>query len=183
MFSDSLLHSYIPIPQLDIICPIGDLRSTIVDNIANKNLPLGRFFLIVAMSVRPSVSIYLVPSQCDFFRGLSLALRSHDQIPASHWWTHPPPHPTPSAPGLSQSFSGVFPGFAQGFPRVFPGFSRGFPGVFRGFPGVFLGFSWVFPGVFPGLSRGFLGFSWSFPRCFPVFFLLLFIFLFFRRIM
>ena len=30
--------------------------------------------------------IYLfVPFPCDFFLSLSLALRSHDQIPASHW--------------------------------------------------------------------------------------------------
>ena len=28
-----------------------------------------------------------VPSPCDFFRGISLALRSHDQIPAFHWLT------------------------------------------------------------------------------------------------
>ena len=32
-----------------------------------------------------------VPFPCDFFRGLSLALRSHDQIPASHWSTPSPP--------------------------------------------------------------------------------------------
>ena len=36
-------------------------------------------------------SIYVsVPFHVIFFRGLSLALRSHDQIPASHWST---PHP------------------------------------------------------------------------------------------
>ena len=52
----------------------------------SKNRPLGRFFLVVAMSV--CLSVYLsvclsVPSPCDFFRGLSLALRSHDQIPVA----------------------------------------------------------------------------------------------------
>ena len=40
----------------------------------------GRFFHRVAMSVH----VY-VPISCQLFWGLSLALRSHDQIPASHW--------------------------------------------------------------------------------------------------
>ena len=54
----------------------------------SKNQPLGRFFLVVAMSICPYVHMYIyiyVSSPCDFFRGLSLALRSHDQIPTSHW--------------------------------------------------------------------------------------------------
>ena len=46
--------------------------------------PLGRFDHRVAMSVCVFVCLF-VPFPCDFFRGLSLALRSHDQIPASHW--------------------------------------------------------------------------------------------------
>ena len=33
------------------------------------------------------VCVFLFPISCVFFRGLSLALRSHDQIPASHWST------------------------------------------------------------------------------------------------
>ena len=33
-----------------------------------------------------------VPFSCDFFLGLSLVLRSHDQIPASHWSTLLPYH-------------------------------------------------------------------------------------------
>ena len=37
-----------------------------------------------------------VPFSCHLFQGLSLALRSHDKIPASHWSTPPPPHPPPS---------------------------------------------------------------------------------------
>ena len=41
--------------------------------------------------VRMSVCVVSVPFPCDFFRGLSLALRSHDQIPASHWSTPSPP--------------------------------------------------------------------------------------------
>ena len=36
---------------------------------------------------------YVCAIKCSFFLGISLALRSHDQIPASHWSTHP--HPTP----------------------------------------------------------------------------------------
>ena len=64
--------------------------------------------------------------------GLSLALRSHDQIQASHWSTPPTP------------------GFFQGFPGVFPGFSQGFPGVFP----RFFGESWFLP------YAGFLS-SWS----------------------
>ena len=35
--------------------------------------------------VRLCFCLYNVPFPCDFFLGLSLALRSHDQIPASHW--------------------------------------------------------------------------------------------------
>ena len=31
---------------------------------------------------------------CNFFQDLSLALRSHDQIPASHWSTPPDPNAT-----------------------------------------------------------------------------------------
>ena len=54
--------------------------------------PLGRFDLVVAMSV-VCIFLYLfVPFPCDIFRGLSLALRSHDQIPASHWSTLLPYH-------------------------------------------------------------------------------------------
>ena len=49
--------------------------------------PLGRFDLVVAMSIYLSV-----PFPCEFFQGLSLALRSHDQIPASHWSTLLPYH-------------------------------------------------------------------------------------------
>ena len=39
--------------------------------------PLGWVGLVVAISVY----VYYVPFSCNFFRGLSLALRSHDQIP------------------------------------------------------------------------------------------------------
>jgi len=50
----------------------------------SKNRPLGWFFLVVAMSGRLSVCVF-VPFPCNFFQRLSLALRSHDKIPASHW--------------------------------------------------------------------------------------------------
>ena len=40
--------------------------------------------LVVAMFVCCCCSLF-VPFQCDFFRGLSLALWSHDQVEASHW--------------------------------------------------------------------------------------------------
>ena len=40
----------------------------------------------------PSVCLSVCPFSCDFFQGLSLALRSHDQIPASHWSTLLPYH-------------------------------------------------------------------------------------------
>ena len=46
-------------------------------------------------SVSRDVCLYVyvyVPFPCDFFRGLSLALRSHDQIPASDWSTLLPYH-------------------------------------------------------------------------------------------
>ena len=43
----------------------------------SKNRPLVRFFHRVAMSI-----YMFVPFSCNFCRGLSLALRSHDQIPA-----------------------------------------------------------------------------------------------------
>ena len=149
-------------------------------------MPLGRLFHRLAMSVY--ISVYIsVPFSCNFFQGLSLALRSHVQIPAYHWSTPSPP------PGVSRGFPGVFPGFSRGFLRVFLGFSWGFlrvflgfswgfPGVFRvffrgfsgGFLKVLLGLSWGFPGVFrglPGLFPGFFpGFSRSFRGVFPGFF-------------
>ena len=46
--------------------------------------PLGRFGLDVVMSIRLCVSEYLFPFSCYFLRGLSLALKSHDQFEASH---------------------------------------------------------------------------------------------------
>ena len=48
--------------------------------------PLGRVGLVVDTSVCLCVCLF-VPFPCNFFRGLSLVLRSHDQIPASHWST------------------------------------------------------------------------------------------------
>ena len=48
-----------------------------VFKILSKNLPLGRFLHGVAMSV-----CLFVPFPCNFFLGLSFALKSHDQIPA-----------------------------------------------------------------------------------------------------
>ena len=44
----------------------------------------------IQQSRYPCIYLYIylsVPFPCEFFRGLSLALRSHDQIPASHWST------------------------------------------------------------------------------------------------
>ena len=58
--------------------------------------PLGRVGLRVAMSVCLSVCLFVClcvcAIECSFFRGLSLALRSHDQIPASDWSTLLPYH-------------------------------------------------------------------------------------------
>ena len=50
------------------------------------------FFTTMSQSVmmyfQRIVFVYTsLPSHCDFFRGLSLALRSHHQIPPSHWLT------------------------------------------------------------------------------------------------
>ena len=47
---------------------------------------------ILSSSCDVSIYIYIyiymsVPFSCNFFLGLLLALRSHDQIPASHWST------------------------------------------------------------------------------------------------
>ena len=53
--------------------------------------PLGRVGLVVAESVCLSICLS-VPFQCNFFLGLSLVLRSHDQIPASQWSTLLPYH-------------------------------------------------------------------------------------------
>ena len=50
--------------------------------IFTNSAPLGRVGHGVAMSV--------CAIECSFFLGLSLALRSHDQIPASHWSSLPP---------------------------------------------------------------------------------------------
>ena len=49
--------------------------------------PLGRCFHRVAMCVCLFVCLSDVPLSCDFFRGLSLVLRSHDQFKASNWST------------------------------------------------------------------------------------------------
>ena len=38
-----------------------------------------------------SVCLSVCAIGCSFFQGLSLAFRSHDQIPASHWSTPAPP--------------------------------------------------------------------------------------------
>ena len=89
------------------------------EEFTTKNLSLIYWFsswfgLVVAMSMCTSVF--------NCFQGLSLALRSHDHIPASHWLTPPL--------GFSRGFPRVCPGFSRGFPRFFPGFSQGFPGVF-----------------------------------------------------
>ena len=59
------------------------LKNVGFNPIFSKNRPLGRFFIIVAMSVCLSVCLTVslsVPSRCDFFRGLSLALRSHIKL-------------------------------------------------------------------------------------------------------
>ena len=45
----------------------------------SKNRPI----LSSSRDVRPRLTSVRVPFPCNFFRGLSLALRSHDQIPAS----------------------------------------------------------------------------------------------------
>ena len=50
---------------------------------------------IISLSHNVSLYIHLsaclsVPFSCHLFQGLSFALRSHDQIKASHWL--PPPH-------------------------------------------------------------------------------------------
>ena len=52
--------------------------------------PLGRFDHRVAMSVCLSFCLFVCPFSCDFFRGLSLALRSYDQFKDSHWSTRGP---------------------------------------------------------------------------------------------
>ena len=54
--------------------------------------PLGRVGLVVAMCVSLFLCFWVVPFSCNFFRGLSLVLRWHDQIPASHWSTLLPYH-------------------------------------------------------------------------------------------
>ena len=67
------------------------------------------------------LSIYLSVLPMWFFLGLSLALRSHDQIPASHWST-PPPLPPPPDWGSNV----IPPDFIRLFIR-FEGEGGGFP--------------------------------------------------------
>ena len=62
-----------------------------VDNIFTNSAPLGQVGHRGAMSVCGDVCLWFCAIGCSFFRGLSLALRSHDQIPASHWSTPPAP--------------------------------------------------------------------------------------------
>ena len=69
------------------LIPLYVLYSYFVCMEFSSNRPLGRFDLVVAMSVPASGTLGLVPFPCDFFRGLSLALRSHDQFEASDWST------------------------------------------------------------------------------------------------
>ena len=57
----------------------------------SKNRPLADSF-IESRCPYMDIYIYICPFSCHFFRGLSLALRSHDQIPASHWSTLLPYH-------------------------------------------------------------------------------------------
>ena len=72
----------------------------------------------VGQRVDMSVCVSDVPFPCNFFRGLLLALRSHDQIQASHWpsghmirsrpcigWPPPPPLPRPWTGAISISIS------------------------------------------------------------------------------
>ena len=59
--------------------------------IFTNSAPLGRVGHRVAMSVCGDVCGDVCAIECSFFRGLSLALRSHDQILASHWSTPPRP--------------------------------------------------------------------------------------------
>ena len=53
------------------------------------NLIFTNWAELVIESPCPYVCMYVCMDvcaiECSFFRGLSLALRSHDQIPASHW--------------------------------------------------------------------------------------------------
>ena len=58
----------------------------------SQNWPLGRLFLVVAMSMY--ISICLLPMQ--YFQDLSLALRSHEQFQAS--LVNPPSLPLPRPP-------------------------------------------------------------------------------------
>ena len=48
---------------------------------------------IVIESPCPDVCLRICAIGCSFFQGLSLALRSHDQLLSSHWSY--PPHPPP----------------------------------------------------------------------------------------
>ena len=89
----------------------------------SKNRPLCDSFIesqcwFIYLSVCLSVPF-------SFCLGLSLALRSNDQVPASHWSTPPP--------GFSPGFSGVFLGFSLDLPRVFLGLTQGFPVTFHFF--------------------------------------------------
>ena len=70
---------------------VGFIYIYLYRNYIFKESALGRFFHRVAMSVYAYICVY-VPFSCNFFRGLSLALRSHDQIPASHSSTLLPYH-------------------------------------------------------------------------------------------
>ena len=58
--------------------------------IFTESAPLGRFSHRVPISVCLSVCLSVCSIGCSFFRGLSLALISHDQFQASHWSSLPP---------------------------------------------------------------------------------------------
>ena len=59
-------------------------------NVFTNSAPLGWDDLVVGMSMYVCIYLY-VPFPCNFFQGLSLALRSHDQFNTFHWSTPLPP--------------------------------------------------------------------------------------------
>ena len=95
MWLPKLVHSAIP-PALSlfslewrVLWKAIDIKLKLFVSFFTNSAPLGRVGHRVAMSV----CLCVCAIKCIFFRGLSLALRSHDQIPASHWSTPPPAPP------------------------------------------------------------------------------------------
>ena len=110
--NNRIIGPYDSLNRTATICSVGKLSKNgwkVISKLVPKNyikVPYSNFLSIVIFNLDIVYSLLFSPTRphwaklviellcpcvcatgCSFFRGLSLALRSHDQIPASHWST------------------------------------------------------------------------------------------------